>query len=121
VNAERLLNVAKALRESPAPEKFDMGDYVDFECGTPACALGHYGARRDLQNVFVIDGGSVEGFGLSTVDRGAPFFRTVIEHFGLEPGEDDELFGTDGCGEAKTAIEAAEYIERWVAERQAKP
>jgi hypothetical protein len=31
------------------------------------------------------------------------------------------LFDVDGCGNAMTAIEAAEYIERFVAAREVKP
>jgi hypothetical protein len=51
----RLLNVAKALRDAAEAKKFFcMRDIaiVRDDCGTPACALGHYAARRDLQATF---------------------------------------------------------------------
>ena len=35
-HAKRLLNVARALRESKHPEQFTMTEYVN-PCGTPAC------------------------------------------------------------------------------------
>src|SRR6187551_2522759 len=52
VQYKRLMNVAKALRESPNAGRFDMGCYIHSGseeegeknwCGSPACALGHYG------------------------------------------------------------------------------
>ena len=52
---QRLLNVVRALRESPKPKAFSMdwygyGPNEAFPCGTPQCALGHYAAREDLQD-----------------------------------------------------------------------
>lgn len=47
MNKERLLNVAKALRESTTPPDLFTMRFVMRECGTPACALGHYAARGD--------------------------------------------------------------------------
>jgi hypothetical protein len=108
VNKERLLNVARALRESEHPERFTMLT-IAHPCGTPACALGHYAARRDLQDVFSL---SRNGF-LVTKSKALPF-EVEREHFGITEEQEDELFGARGCDNAPTAVAAAEYIERFV-------
>lgn len=107
----RLLNVAKALRESPNPQKFDMGKWGHF-CGTPACALGHYAAREDLQSDFSLSfwQGNLEFPGN---DHNA----AICEHFGINANEGMELFSFWGCGDAATTLGAALYIEAF-AERK---
>lgn len=131
IQRKRLLNVARALRESPKPEDFTMVGYANL-CGTPACALGHYAARTDLQKVFRLvvsvyvanyDGNRYTNPPLRL--RARPRVRDaigyahteVLEHFGINVPAAEELFGSRGCNRAQTAIEAAEYIERFVAER----
>lgn len=124
MNKERLLNISKSLRESPAPKKFSM--QVIHRCGTPACALGHYIARKDLQDVFELR----QGYGFQMigddkfVELDAP---AICDHFGITPMQALELFDEPqdvdddgdptggGCGGARTAIEAAEWIENFVA------
>jgi hypothetical protein len=123
MNTERLLNVARALRESPTPEKFEMGN-VTHACGTPACAIGHYIARQDLQQEFKplpVDSIYMGSLGTAKIVIGEDVFDwenvRVREHFDITAREFEELFGPSGCGMAKTPIEAAEYIERFVADR----
>lgn len=126
MNKERLLNVAKALRESPNPETFSMEFF--HRCGTPACALGHYAARADLQSTFELR----EGFGFQLAGKPAAdtlMFdgEEICEHFGITQEDAYRLFRDSdddgdreipcGCGGAQTAIEAAEWIERFVAAR----
>lgn len=122
---QRMLNVARALRESPNPENFDMGDVLDH-CGTPGCAFGHYVFRTDLQSTF-----KPVHCGLSKDEEGwwwmpawaesgqhAAYYDTgVAEHFGIDADEQFDLFEADGCGRARTAIEAAEFIERFAARK----
>ena len=115
---KRLLNVARALRESKEPDEFTMA-YYGLGCGTPACALGHYAVRSDLQDEFALD---KEG---DLIDRdGDPVAYadpSVRMHFGITAEQAGDLFSACGCGFAETALEAAEYIERWIAEQEAKP
>lgn len=122
MNKERLLNVAKSLRESPQPNVFAMHTY--HRCGTPACAVGHYAARRDLQSFMQIAPESETGklrFGVWGATRLATgmnaYDSALTTHFGINSLEVDELFGADGCADARTANDAAEYIELWVADR----
>lgn len=121
MNKERLLNVAKALRESPNPERFSMRLYA-HACDTPACALGHY-AHSDLQDEFAL-GDDDFVYHQPTGRQVNAYDREVLEHFDFGYSEDGEelsreLFSSHGCGGARTALKAAEFIERWVAEREA--
>ncbi len=125
IHKERLTSVVKALRDSPDPERFNM-DRLTHPCGAPACALGHYAARDDLQEMFVLVPQEhwYPGSGLRL--KAAPTkqvsytSRVVREHFGLTPAETHELFSASGCGEAKSADQAAMYIERFVARKEAQ-
>jgi hypothetical protein len=120
MNKERLLNVAKALRESPDPENFNMQDYVHC-CGTPACAFGHYAFRTDLQDEFKVSRrnksySGLSGFAICCTSAPDPSLITytneaVLKHFDIDRTEAETLFGAYGCGDALTAIEAAEFIE----------
>lgn len=117
---KRLLNVARALRESPAPKRFTMGQYGFDEpntCGTPACALGHYAFRTDLQKTFNLYSSWVR-FKKSSelVDHYSP---EVSKHFDLTADETEELFGGEGCGNARTVEQAATYIEGFVKRKEA--
>lgn len=123
MNKDRLLAVARALRESPAPEKFTMEEY-GYGCNTPACAFGHYAARADLQGAFALD---KDGWPI-LVNGPAVYYPSpvVLRHFGITGDEAAELFAgpefdddgeavrDGGCGGAKTARAAAEYIEEFV-------
>ena len=129
---QRLLNVARALRESPNPEKFDMGRYGDDDCGTPACAFGHYAARQDLQDRFALVRRELrvsyaEAIYFSTdvllrYTGEMAFYDShlVLEHFGISWEEADDLFSVEGCGGANTPAQAADFIEAFVAKRMAE-
>ena len=112
----RLLNVAKALREHPAPTEFRMETY--HTCGTPHCALGTYIARKDLQKTFTL----AFAHGLKHIKTG---FNTgydgyfVREHFDINARQASKLFSAIGCRKAKTPATAAKFIEKFVNQRVA--
>jgi hypothetical protein len=122
VRLDRLRKVVQALREVPREQKskFTMVCFV-HSCGTPGCALGHFAARRDLQRAFKI---------VKSVGRhGQPIARAYYrgdwdllyasrDYFGLSCTEAEDLFGTRGCGDAKTPIQAARYIERFIKKQE---
>jgi hypothetical protein len=143
IQAKRLLNVAKALRESKHPERFAMDQFVHTDwnynatptddnnwCGSPACALGHYAARTDLQRVIKIAKANRHAatdpkliflngkeFWWTPAEYGSKNISPINVHFGLSPYEMDLLFDSDGCGQAKSTRAAALYIERFVARK----
>lgn len=112
MNRERLLNVAKALRESPKPDKFGMHRYGT--CSTPMCALGHYAARQDLQDFLTMRNWGVAY--AATNDSADYWDPETRQHFEISAGEAEALFGPEGCNDACTPLEAAEYIEHFVEE-----
>lgn len=132
MNKERLLNVAKALRESPQPDKFDMDTYV-HPCGTPACAFGHYAVRSDLQDLFTAHATPLMWQGIDHIggkENISYDAAVVLEHFDITQEEADRIFGCSGVADemvedfgpsellalaAKTPLEAAAWIERFVA------
>lgn len=115
---KRLLNVAKALREG-RPENFYMGtwgepvDDKNAKCGTPACALGHYASRLDLQKKVILGRTTGAVHSRASGKRISPF-AFAMKHFGITKEEADELFEVDGCGLARTNKQAAKYIENFV-------
>lgn len=117
--AKRLRDVARALREAPDPAQFDMGTFF-HSCKSPACAAGHYALRPDLHGGRVTvkqQPGSKYDYPSHTVPEidGYNWFYGAREYFGLTRAGVDELFYEGGCGMARTAAEAADYIEAFVA------
>ena len=136
LQASNLLNVATALRGSIKPHMFTMARYANFDwekftswfkegtspkdkeviarCGSPACALGHYASRDDLQSTFYL-GYNTDGVISASSDRSVQLNGTIVrKEFGVSMMEAERLFGSRGCGEAETALEAAEYIENFL-------
>lgn len=113
MNKERLLNVAKALRETNFSDEFTMNRF-GHSCGTPACALGNYAVRRDLQSAFSLSKDGSLRRRRGRIDLGIDD-DAVLEHFGITFQQSKELFAQTGCGNAESAGEAATYIERFVA------
>lgn len=140
--ATRLLRVADALRDAAAANwYFNMSSWgeklsrffgtdrlcrlpdneVEFvkenRCGTPACALGHYAVRKDLQDTFTLSkSGDLYQIGPNG-GRGrclSPNSKAVQEHFGIDSDESKLLFDADGCGLADTSLEAARFIEKFI-------
>lgn len=111
---ERLLNVARAVREAPDPSRFSQGSF-GHKCGTPSCALGHYAVRKDMQRTFGLTfwGGKLTAYG----DEVGTDRDSVTSHFGITSGESYDLFGKHGCDDAQTNIEAAEFIEAFAAKK----
>jgi len=120
IYAQRLLNVARAIREG---SEFDMSSFA-HTCGTPSCAMGHYAARDDLQDDFIIaktsPGCHPEWWPmhLETGNSDGVDSKVLAEYFGLEAYEVCELFGIWGCDHArKDAAKAIAFIEAFVARK----
>lgn len=127
VQRKRMNNLVQVLRDAAKDKRlcrlFTMGRFGYSEddcdnspedvniCGTPACALGHYAVRRDVQRTFALtnDGNEVM-VGKAPVN----YDYHMTEHFGITEGQVDELFGGYGCENAKTPTQAANYIEKFI-------
>jgi hypothetical protein len=100
---------------------FRMREFGSLECGTPACVLGTYASREDVQKAFRLRksrGSGVLNICNSRNNRCIGFGDPeVLEHFGIEEDEAEELFGAYGCDDAKSEESAASYIERFIADR----
>lgn len=124
IYVHRFNNAIRALQESPAPHWFNMHTYgydsnpdspLDRDqnpCGTPACVLGHYGFRTDLQSAFQLDDGNL------VTCNGRPVHyseQMVADHFGITRSDAFLLFYQHGCGGAETPVQAIKYIRDFVA------
>lgn len=131
LQARRLMNVARACRESKTPQLFSMRQYVNGECfsdarvgscNTPGCALGHYGFRPDLQQLlkysstWLTYADTGRDIGVFETDTQIPDAR-ILEHFGIDADDAVALFSSEGCDGATTPGQAARYIERFVMAR----
>lgn len=117
---DRLKNVIRALREKKDPKMFSMYT-VMHPCGTPACCMGEYASREDLQDEFSLKSVSAEdwyeGIGIVLRKTGlgvSPFGLRVASHFGITVADAEDLFGSEGCAFANTPDEAAHYIEEFI-------
>jgi hypothetical protein len=113
-NLERLQNCIVALRDAN-PEHFSMTHVAD--CGTPSCVLGHYAARRDLQDEFRL---TPQSNWMLDANGDEPNYDdpSVCDHFDLTEKEAAELFGSHGCNDARTPQEAIAYIEAFIKDEE---
>lgn len=116
VGNERLLQLAAILDVADAQHRqrkeptYDQS-VIAHDCGTPACAAGHWAAANPDRWSIKDDCTYLKGSRLGPI-------AALCEEFALSHEEYGELFGTSGCGEANTAKRAANYIRRFVKRRQ---
>lgn len=130
IYVHRFNNAVRALQESPAPHRFTMSRYGvpprsdsplfrdQGTCGTPACVLGHYAFRTDLQSMFRLEDGDLADADGERIDYTDPL---VAEHFGISRTEAFLLFGQNGCGGAKSPAQAIKYIKDFIAQKWPAP
>lgn len=114
---ERLLKLADILDVADAEHRknkeptYDQCTLIHADCGTPACALGHWAAANPRRFNYDAKGGSVRL-------RAYPDISGVDEigsiEFDITEAQGTELFDYNGCGEARTSKEAARYIRNFV-------
>jgi hypothetical protein len=99
----RFKNLIKATKEADR-DHFSMTRYANG-CGTPACVLGNYASRRDLQKSFTLH---------EFVENIAFDDLRVLEHFGITESEARVLFSTQGCRGAITPEGAVAFLEEFL-------
>ena len=129
MNLLRMNALLIANRESTTP--FSMHNWTwglfggeHTSCNTPACLMGNYAARPDLQDTFLISkGGSLElrlRPNRPLVDYWDVMF-TLGHHFDLTAEEVSDLFNGDGCdGARQDRAKAIAYVEDFVARKLAE-
>lgn len=135
IQLKRLDNLVTATKEADA-DTFDMTRYVydgnqpGTACGTPACLLGNYAARTDLQRFIKVELTSYprdatyrsEYADLKYVRNGclASYMAAPVQkHFGLSQSEAENLFADDGCNDAQTdKAKALRYVRKFVAAKK---
>jgi hypothetical protein len=126
VHERRFENLIKATLEAPK-EQFNMGMFT-HDCGSPACLLGNYGNRTDLQRTFVLTKmrGSDSNNRLFLRLRNKPgayvleYGSEICEHFGITMVEADDLFSTMGCNNAQAdKTQAIKYVRAFVKRKKA--
>lgn len=129
MNIERLLDLADVLDAAHAINTryhqrawFHSGgtnEQAPNECGTPACALGHWAAANPERWVAAYNPGLATKWSPvlrhNFVSRQLPdVYLEAMEEFGITDHQAEELFNGSGCGSATTAKEAADYIRAFV-------
>lgn len=129
MNRENFEKLLQANREAK-PETFNMAVFLGqpTACGTPACLLGNYALRTDMQSAFAAKpsafaakpAGEADAMGLvvSTKTGRAVWCDDldVREHFDITSEEADRLFDADGCNSAGTDRDKAlAYVEHFMA------
>lgn len=127
-------HAARALHPEIAP--YCQGRFA-WDCGTPACALGHWAAAHPEgwrwygDNSRWLEADGLDGATITAFARAAEVFALTIHRWDRTDYYDDpndselvegqpevaELFDEFGCGNAGTAAEAAAYIRKFVARR----
>lgn len=111
VGNRRLLKLAGILDTA---RRYNQSLFA-YSCGTPACALGHWAAANPRRWRL----GFPEPPGLRSVLLRHPFRAARVE-FAMSDRDVTLMFGTGGCGCAKTGKQASRYIRRFVQSRSAK-
>jgi hypothetical protein len=107
LGARRLLKLAKILDTADAIAKKNGSptyrqDAYEHDCGTPACAWGHYSFHTRRLNNWR-DGKLVNTWGVE-----------AEKEFGITWDEAWSIFSSEGMGHARTAKAAARYIRAFV-------
>lgn len=104
-----ILDVADAVHRANKEPTYDQ-QQIKHNCGTPGCAIGHW-IRHSRGRIIFYSNGLLtheEVFGAEGISAvGSIEFRITRD-------QSVELFAGDGCGNAKTAKQAAKYIRRFV-------
>jgi hypothetical protein len=100
-----ILDTADAEHEAKGEPTYDQVSF-QHNCGTPACALGHWRASQ----------GRTPDPYMGRTDYAEE--RVSKDDFAIVEAEYEDLFGGAGCERAKTAKEAAAYIRSFVKDRE---
>lgn len=112
---------AEHVRRGEQPYNQDL---YTWPCGTPACALGHWAAANSDRWVFLSVRLSttlpvLREFSWNFSSAMVAWDVGAYPEFGISRAEANMLFGTGGCGEARSGRDAARYIRGFAAAKRA--
>lgn len=120
---QRLLNAAQSVldydhsEDRIVPGEIYMGSYIK-PCGAPACVLGHYCAREDLQDDFSVRYRGIISRNANPNDNSLGFDSIEVRrHFDLRFDESHAIFGEYGCRNARHPEQVSEFIRDFVANK----
>lgn len=108
-----ILDVADAQHRKLREKTYSQLSFT-HPCGTPACALGHY-ATNNRRRGWSVEGGCVVYGGRMLTE-----YTKVEQEFEVSRNDCKELFSAEGCGNSKTAKQAAKYLRKFVKRKQAE-
>ena len=117
INKQRLEKLLVALK-GVKPKDFDMNNYV-HACGTPACVLGYFASRVDLQRKFVL-AKNAQGYmtcQLRVQDHDYPVDyedTQVLGYFGINREQAEYLFGGGYPNDGKTPAQMRRKIRKFI-------
>jgi len=110
MNKARLEKLIVAL-EGVKPRDFNMTVYL-HPCGSPACVLGYFASRGDLQRKFKLTKHSVS---LRDTDEPVDFYdEEVCGYFGITYTQAESLFGCEGANEFATPAQMRRRIRKFI-------
>lgn len=115
IGKKRLLKLADILDAADAQHRAKKEPTYDqtrisHDCGTPACAIGHWAGFSNGR----VKRDRTTGFVSLRDDDETSIVGIAESEFGIDEYQSDELFESYGCGGAKTAKQAARYIRKFV-------
>lgn len=112
IHALRLLALADFIEQTKAYDQTKC----DFDCGTPACAMGH--ARVLFANEPAFRISAAKFFGVNAPWNTAPADSGA--YFPSDKYDYHALFGAGGCGNAgRSKTKAVKFIRAFVAQKAA--
>jgi hypothetical protein len=121
----KILDTADAEHRKRGEPKYDQSRVEHIECGSPGCAIGHWAAanpdRFGLRRIKSFDLSRSEYFVFvckKDDNSDLDFDKHGQSEFGINENEASELFYVHGCGDARTAKQAAKYIRKFVARKR---
>lgn len=120
VGKARLLRLANILDVADAAHRASHEPTYNqrclrHECGTPACAIGHWAAHERSRWVFK-RGDGVRLKASNNMISVPNLMQDAATDFAITQLQAIELFENEGCGNARTAHQAALYIRKFVKE-----
>lgn len=114
-----ILDRADALHRKQHEPTYNQSRFF-HSCGTPACAMGHWATHNPRRWGVDTEQYRDSYEHLPRFRSGGSVITGGMADFALWCGEYDDIFGDQGCDNARTGKQAAKFIRQFVAQRSKK-